>query len=92
MAGEPEWSADMLALQGNFPKKTPAGGGSRRKTKPGSNARVTMDGYLLKEEDDEEQNRCSSTAKATTKKIRKRRRQKDIANDDTAKKSRKSNK
>ncbi len=45
----------MLALQGHFPKKTPAGGGSRRKTKPGSNARVTMDGYLIKEDDDDEE-------------------------------------
>jgi hypothetical protein len=57
MAGETEWSADMLALQGNFPKRTPAGGGSRRKTKPGSNARVTMDGHLINddhEDDDDE--------------------------------------
>jgi hypothetical protein len=37
LIGEPEWSADMLALQGHFPKAS--SGGSVRKTKPGANAR-----------------------------------------------------
>ena len=54
LIGEPEWSADMLALQGHFPKANPAGGGSRRKTKAGSNARVTMDGHLIKGDDDDD--------------------------------------
>jgi hypothetical protein len=44
----------MLALQGHFPKANPAGGGSRRKTKAGSNARVTMDGHLIKGDDDDD--------------------------------------
>ena len=54
LIGEPEWSADMLALQGHFPKSTPAGGGAHRKTKGGSNARVTTDGHLIKGDDDDD--------------------------------------
>ena len=47
LIGEPEWSADMLALQGHFPKTS--GGRKARKTNP--NKRVTMDGYEI--DDDE---------------------------------------